>query len=313
VATVLVQSGTLRIGDSIVAGIAYGKVRAMTNDRGERLTKATPATPVEVLGLNAAPNAGDTAEVVRSEKDARQTAERRQQKQRLSRLGTTQRATLADLFAQVGAGVVKDLNVIVKGDVQGSVEAVVGQLNKIEENKTEGEVRLSVKHSAVGNINESDILLAEATNAIVIGFNVRADAGAQRAAERGGVDVRLYNIIYDLVEDIERAMKGMLTPIYEEAPLGKAEVRQNFRTPRGVFIAGCYVTDGKLVRGAELRLKRGRDTLYTGRIDTLRHVKDDVREMAQGFECGLTIEGWNEEYQPGDVLECFEMRQVVRT
>ena len=312
VATVLVQSGTLRIGDSLVAGVAYGKVRAMTDDRGDRLQKATPATPVEVIGLNSAPNAGDRVEAVKNDKEARQVAERLQQKQRTARLGAATRVTLADLYQRAQEGETKDMNLIVKGDVQGSVEAVLGQLNKLEENKTEAEVRLSVKHSGVGNINESDILLAEATEAIVIGFNVRADAAAQRAAERDGVDVRLYNIIYDLVEDVDRAMKGLLTPIYEEAPLGKAEVRQVFKTPRGVFIAGCYVTDGKIVRGAEVRVRRGRDTLFTGRIDTLRHVKEDVREMAQGFECGLTIQDWND-YQPGDILECFEMRQIART
>ena len=313
VATILVQSGTLRIGDSLVAGITYGKVRAMMNDRGERLQKAGPATPVEVIGLNSAPAAGDTVEVVKNEREARQTAERRQERQRQARLsGTTKRLTLADLSRQAQEGEIKELNLIVKGDVQGSVEAVLGQLQKLEENKTENEVRLSVKHSAVGNVTESDILLAEATNAIVIGFNVRADASAQRAAERGGVDVRLYNIIYDLTEDIERAMKGMLTPIYEEVALGKAEVRQSFRTPRGVYIAGCYVTDGKLVRGAQVRIRRGKDILFTSRIDSLRHIKEDVREMAQGFECGVVVQDWNEEYQPGDVLECFEMRQVNR-
>ncbi len=312
VATILVQSGTLRVGDSLVAGMSFGKVRAMMNERGERLQKASPATPVEVIGLNSAPDAGDTVEVAKNDKEARQTAERRQEKQRASRLsGMTPRMTLAGLYEQVQKGIIKDMNLIVKADVQGSLEAVIGQLNEIEENKTEDEVRLSVKHSGVGNINESDISLAEATNAIVIGFNVRADAGAQREAERSGVDVRTYNIIYDLVEDVDRAMKGRLTPIYEESPLGKAEVRQVFRTPRGVYIAGCYVTEGKIVRGAEVRVMRGRDKMFTGRIDTLRHVKDDVREMAQGFECGLTIQDWND-YQVGDILECFEMKQINR-
>lgn len=312
VATILVQSGTLRVGDSLVAGLAYGKVRAMTNDRGERLQKATPATPVEVLGLNGAPNAGDVVEVVKNDKDARTIAERRQQKQRTTRLDAgAARITLDDLFRQAKEGVIKDMNLIVKADVQGSVEAVVGQLNKVEENKTESEVRLSIKHSGVGNISEADIYLASATNAIVIGFNVRVDAGAQRAAERDGVDVRLYNIIYSLVEDIEKAMKGLLTPIYEEVALGKAEVRQVFKTPRGIYIAGCYVTDGKLVRGSEMRVRRGREILFTGKNDTLRHIKDDVREMAQGFECGLTIQDWTD-YQVGDIIECFEMRQVQR-
>jgi translation initiation factor IF-2 len=312
VATVLVQSGTLRVGDSLVAGLAYGKVRAMTNDRGERLLKAPPATPVEVLGLNAAPNAGDTVEVVKNDKEARATAERRQLRQRMARLSSgTARITLDELYRRAQEGVIKDMNLIVKADVQGSVEAVIGQLNKLEENKSDDEVRLSIKHSGVGAISEADINLASATNAIVIGFNVRADAAAQRAAERDGVDIRLYNIIYNLVEDIEKAMKGLLTPVYEEVALGKAEVRQVFRTPRGVFIAGCYVTEGKIVRNAEMRVRRGREVLFTGKIDSLRHIKDDVREMAQGFECGITIQDWND-YQVGDVLECFEMKQVAR-
>jgi translation initiation factor IF-2 len=314
VAKVLVQSGTLRVGDNIVAGLAFGKVRAMTNERGERLQKATPATPVEVIGFNSAPDAGDTFEVVKGDKEARQTAGKRQDKERAERLGgQMKRVTLADLSRQAQAGIIKDLNVIIKGDVQGSVEAVIGQLNELEENKKEEEVRLSIKHSAVGNISEADIDLAVATGAIVLGFNVRADLEAQRAADRDGVDVRLYNIIYDLVEDMDRAMKGLLTPIYEEFPLGKAEVRQNFRTPRGIMIAGCYVQDGKLVRGAQARLIRGKQTLTTGRLDTLRHVKDDVREIAQGYECGLTIEDWTAPYEPGDIIECFEMRQVART
>ena len=313
VATVLVQSGTLRIGDSVVAGLAYGKVRSMMNDRGERIMKALPATPVEVSGLNIAPGAGDTVEVVRNDKDARQTAEKRQIKSRDIRLSSTLRVTLADLYKQAGTGVIKDLNLIVKGDVQGSVEAVIGQLNKLEENKAEEDVSLSVKHSAVGTINESDILLAEATGAILIGFNVRVETAAQRAAERDGVDIRLYNIIYDLVEDIDRAMKGLLTPIYEESQLGKAEVRQSFKTPKSIFIAGSYVQDGKLVRGAEVRLRRGKDLLFTGKIDTLKHVKEDSREIATGFECGVTIKDWNEAYLPGDILECYEMKVVPRT
>jgi translation initiation factor IF-2 len=313
VATVLVQSGTLRVGDSLVAGQAYGNVRAMTNERGERLQKAAPATPVEVIGLNLAPAAGDSVEVVKNEKEARQTAEKRAEKHRGERLSSpARRFTLDDLSRQASQGATKDLNLIVKGDVQGSVEAVVSQLNKLEANKKEAEVRLSIKHSGVGNINESDISLAVATGGIVIGFNVRADSAAQRAAERSGVDVRTYNIIYDLTEDIERAMKGMLTPIYEEFALGKAEVRQQFRTPKGIVIAGSFVTEGKIVRGAEVRVIRGRDKLFTGRIDTLRRIKDDAREVAQGFECGIVIQDWTD-VQVGDILECFEMRQVPRT
>ena len=313
VATVLVQSGTLQVGDSLVAGVVYGKVRAMTDDRGERLQKAGPATPVEVIGLNAAPDAGDTVQVVKNEKEARALGESRQVKARNSRLeGSIKRITLADIARKVSEGVVKDLNIIVKGDVQGSVEAVVSELNHVEEDKKEAEVRLMVKLSGVGSITETDVDLAAATNSLLIGFNVKADSGAMRAAERAGVEIRLYNIIYDLTADVEKAMKGMLTPIYEESPLGKAEIRQNFRTPKGITIAGSYVTEGKLVRGSEVRLRRGKDLLYTGKIDTLRRVKDDVREVAQGFECGITLADFNEAYEPGDILECYEMKQVQR-
>jgi translation initiation factor IF-2 len=314
VATVLVQSGTLQVGDSLVAGSVYGKVRAMSDDRGDRIQKAGPATPVEVVGFNAAPDAGDTVQVVKNEKEARALGEIRQQKARTSRLeGAVKRVTLADIARKVSEGEVKDLNLIVKADVQGSVEAVLGELAQVEANKTEAEVRLMLKLSGVGNITETDVDLAAATGSTLIGFNVKADGGATRAAERSGVEIRLYNIIYDLTADVEKAMKGMLTPIYEESPLGRAEVRQNFRTPKGITIAGSYVTEGKLVRGAEVRLHRGADLLYTGKIDTLRRIKDDVREVAQGFECGLTLADYNEEYKPGDIVECFEMKQVMRT
>ncbi len=313
VATILVQSGTLQVGDSLVAGIVYGKVRAMTNDRGERIQKAGPAMPVEVVGLNSAPDAGDTVRVVKNDKEARAMGESRQQEARSNRLeGTIKRITLADIARKVSEGVVKDLNLIVKGDVQGSVEAVIGELAQVEENKTETEVRLMVKLSGVGGISETDVDLAAATNSLLIGFNVKADSGALRAAERAGVEIRTYNIIYDLTADVEKAMKGMLTPIYEESPLGRAEVRQGFRTPKGITIAGSYVTEGKLVRGGEVRLRRGTELLYTGKIDTLKRVKDDAREVLQGFECGLTLSDYNEVYEPGDTIECFEMKQVMR-
>ena len=314
VATVLVQSGTLRVGDSLVAGLTFGKIKAMTNERGEKLLKAPPATPVEVVGLNAAPGAGDTVEVVKNDKEARQTAQRRQEQQRQNIMGgTTRRLTLADLSKQIQAGVTKDLNLVVKGDVQGSVEAVIGQLIELEANKKETEVKLNIKYGGVGSVNESDVLYAESTGAIIVGFNVRAEPSAQRAAERDEVDLRFYNIIYDLVADMDRAMKGLLTPIYEESPLGKAEVRQSFKTPKGIFIAGSYVTEGKLQRGAEVRLRRGKDVLITTKIDTLRRIKDDVRDVATGFECGLTLQDWSAEYLPGDILECYEMKQVART
>ncbi len=312
VATILVQSGVLRVGDNVVAGLAYGKVRAMINERGERLQKAGPATPVEVSGLNLAPAAGDIAEVAKNEKEARQLAEKRQEKARNSRLsGQVKRLTLADIARQAQDGVAKDLSLIVKADVQGSVEAILGQLNQITEENTDEEVNISVKLSGVGNITESDISLAVATGSIVIGFNVRADAATMRAAERDGVDVRHYNIIYDLTEDVVRAIKGLMEPIYEEIVLGRAEVRQRFQTPKGIVIAGSYINDGMFRRGAEVRVTRGKDLLHTGRLDTLRRIKDDAREVQQGYECGIVIADWTD-VQVGDVLECFEMRQVER-
>ena len=312
VATILVQSGTLRVGDNVVAGMAFGKVRAMVNERGERMLKATPAMPVEVQGLNATPFAGDAVEVYKTEKEARNAAEKRVQKKRDNKMsGTTKRMTLADFGRQVALGVVKDLNVVVKGDVQGSVEAVIGQLAKLEENKKEKEVRLVVKYSGVGSVNESDVLYAEATGAILVGFNVKTELAAQKEADRHGVDIRTYNIIYDLTEDMDRAMKGLLTPIYEEFALGKAEVRQRFQTPKGIVIAGSYVTEGKFQRGAEARVYRGSEVLGAGRIDTLRRVKDDVRDVATGYECGIVIHDFTD-IQIGDILECYEMRVVPR-
>lgn len=313
VATVLVQSGTLRVGDSIVAGLAYGKVRAMTNDRGERLQKAPPSTPVEVLGLNMPPMAGDIVEVVKSEKEARQIAEKRQEKLRAEKLSSSsRRISLADLSRQLEEEVIKEFSLIVKADVQGSLEAVLGQIQKIAEEALRDEIQVSVKHSGIGAITESDISLAVATNAVVIGFNVRPDAAAQRAAERDGVDVRLYNIIYNLTEDLEKAFKGLLTPVYEEVVLGRARVLQRFQTPKGLVIAGCTVIEGKVVRGAEARVLRNKEKIYTGRIESLRRVKDDVREVLQGFECGMVIEGWND-VQPDDIVECYEMREVERS
>ncbi len=312
IATLLVQSGTLRVGDIVVAGLSFGKVRAMMNERGERVLKAGPSTPVEVQGLNSSPAAGDSVEVVKTEKEARQLTEKRIEKERNVRMsGGVRRLTLDDLSRQAQEGLIKDLNIILKGDVQGSVEAVLGQLKKINEADPDNEVRITVKLSGVGLINESDISLAVATGAIVIGFNVRPDVSAQRAAERDGVDVRTYNIIYKLTEDIERAMRGLLTPVYEEVILGSAKVLQRFQTSKGQVIAGCSVQDGKLQRGAEARIIRGNTTLYTSRIESLRRMKDDVREVLQGFECGIVMENWSD-VQPDDIFQCFEMRQVER-
>ena len=307
VATVLVQEGTLRVGDNVVCGLAYGKVRAMTNERGERMTKAGPATPVEITGLSIVPQAGDRLEEARDEKSARQTAELRAQKQRATRLASQQRVTLEDVYRRIREGEVKELNLVVKADVQGSVEAVVGQLQQLPQD----EVKLRVIHSGVGNIGENDVMLASASAAVVIGFNVHADPQAQQAATRENVDIRTFQIIYELTEAVERAMKGMLAPVYEEVLLGKAECRQVFRTPKGVVIAGCYVTEGKVVRNADARVYRGRDVIYTGKISSLRHLKDDVREMAQGYECGVVIDDYTD-FKAGDVIEAFELKQVER-
>jgi translation initiation factor IF-2 len=307
VATVLVQEGTLRVGDCIVCGLAHGRIRAMMNERGDRLTKATPATPVEVLGLSMVPMAGDKMIVVKDEREARQTAEKRAEHQRAARLTKVTRVTLEDIRRRIQEGAAKELLIVLKGDVQGSVEAVAGQLQQLPQE----EVSLRILHSGVGNIGENDVMLASAAEAVVIGFNVRADQQAQMAAQRENVDVRTYQIIYELTESVERAMKGMLAPIYEEIPLGTAEVRAHFRTPRGVIIAGCYVTSGKILRNAQVRIRRGRDIILESRIDSLKHIKDDVREMAQGFECGMVIGDYTE-VQTGDIIEAYQMREVER-
>jgi translation initiation factor IF-2 len=307
VATVLMQQGTLRVGDCVVCGLAHGRIRAMMNDRGERMHKAPPSMPVEITGLSIVPLAGDKLEEVKDERTARTTAEQRQQTQRLVRLASSHRVTLEDIYRRIREGEAKDLNLILKGDVQGSVEAVVGQLQQLPQN----DVKLNVIHSGVGNISENDITLASASDAIVIGFNVRADQPAQQAAERENIDVRTYQIIYELTESIERAMKGLLEPIYEDVPLGAAEVRQTFRTPKGIIIAGCYVTEGKIQRNAEVRVIRAKQNIFTGKIESLKHIKDDVREMAQGFECGVVI-GDFLDIQVGDILEVFEKKQIER-
>jgi len=307
VATVLVQQGTLRVGDNVVCGLAHGKIRAMMNERGERLNKALPAMPVEITGLSIVPAAGEKLEVVKDERTARQLAEQRAETQRANRLSSAHRMTLEDVARRIREGEAQELKVIVKADVQGSVEAVIGQLKQIRID----EVRLRVIHSGVGNIGENDVTLAASTDAIVIGFNVRADGPAQAAAEREHIDIRTFNIIYELTDAVERAMKGMLAPIFEEVALGKAVVRQRFQTPKGIVIAGSYVTEGKIVRNAQARLVRGGETLHTGKIDSLKHIKEDVREMAQGYECGIVVADLVD-VKVDDVIECFEMKQVER-
>ncbi|PRX41878.1 translation initiation factor 2 (bIF-2) [Planifilum fimeticola] len=308
VATVLVQNGTLKVGDALVAGNYFGKVRAMINDRGRRVKAAGPSTPVEILGLSDVPNAGDPFMVFEDEKQARTIADVRAERQRQKELKVQTRITLDDLYKQIQEGDVKELNIIIKGDVQGSVEALRGGLEKID---VEG-VRVKIIHSGVGAITESDIILASASNAIVIGFNVRPEPNARVMAEQEKVDLRLHRVIYDVIEEIESAMRGMLDPEYEEKVVGTAEVRQTFKVSKVGTIAGCYVTNGKVVRDGKARLIRDGVVIHEGEVDTLRRFKDDVREVAQGYECGMTLKNFND-IKEGDVIEIYVVEEVERT
>lgn len=307
VATVLVQDGTLRVGDPIICGSIAGKVRAMNNDRGERVKSAGPSTPVEIQGLSDVPNAGDLFQVVSDDRVARQVAGKRADKIKEA-TRRVQRVTLEDLFKQIQEGEVKDLNLILKGDVQGSVEALQDALFKLSLE----EVQIKIIHTGVGAINESDVMLASASNAIVIGFNVRPDLNARRLAEQDQVDIRLYRIIYEAIEDIKLAVTGMLKPIMKEVIQGQAQVRQLFKVSRLGSIAGSHVIDGKINRNAMIRVIRdGTVVLDNGRIDSLKRFKDDVKEVLTGFECGILIENYND-LREGDIIEAYIMEQVAR-
>ncbi|GIP27337.1 hypothetical protein J23TS9_24670 [Paenibacillus sp. J23TS9] len=307
VARILVQNGTLRVGDAFVAGNCFGRVRAMVNDKGRRLKEAGPSTPVEITGLTEVPQAGDPFMMFEDERKARSIAEKRSITQRQSDLGSNVRVTLDDLFQHIKDGEIKDLNVIIKGDVQGTVEALKSSLSKIE---VEG-VRVKIIHSGAGAITESDIILAAASNAIVIGFNVRPDPQAGATAEQEKVDIRLHRVIYNVIEEIEQAMKGMLDPEYKEVVIGHAEVRNLFKISKVGTIAGCMVTQGKIARNAEMRLIRESIVIHEGKIDTLKRFKDDAKEVAQGYECGITLQGYND-LKEGDVIEAFIMETVER-
>ena len=307
VATVLVKNGTLNVGDAIVAGTAYGRVRAMVNDRGERVKSAGPSEPVEVIGFNDVPDAGDQITAVDDEKLSRQVAEERKDKLRAALVKTQTKTTLDDLFSQISAGEIKDLNVIIKADVQGSVEAVRQSLEKLSND----EVRVRCIHGAVGAINESDTLLASTANAIIIGFNVRPDSNAREMAEREKIDIRLYRVIYQAIEDVENAMKGMLAPKFREVLLGHATVRQPFKVSGVGTVAGSYVTDGKIARNAQIRLLRDNIVIHEGKIDSLKRFKDDAKEVNTGYECGIGIENYND-IKEGDVIECFVMEEIER-
>jgi translation initiation factor IF-2 len=306
VATILVREGTLRIGDALLVGQTYGKIKAMTDYRGEKIAEAGPSTPVEVLGLSEVPAAGDAIEVMPDERSAREEATGRSDAERAKNIVVKNRGmTLSELRKRLDEEELKELNLIIKADVQGSVEAVKGMLEKVANEEVEAKVILT----GVGSITESDILLASAANAIVVGFNVKPEPGAKREAERRKVEIRTYTIIYELIEDIEAAVKGMLEPKYEEQYLGRAEIRVRFELSRKGIVAGSYVTDGKMTRNAECRVMRGRDVAYTGKISSLRHLKDDVREVTMGMECGITFDGWTD-FAEGDLVEAFEMIQV---
>ncbi|MBQ6332984.1 MAG: translation initiation factor IF-2 [Clostridia bacterium] len=307
VATVLVQNGTLKKGDMIVAGTAFGKVRAMMDDKGRLVNSAGPSMPVEVLGFNEVPAAGDMLFAANDDKLSRQVADERRQKAKAAQVKQAQKVSLDDLFSQMAEGDLKELNLIVKADVQGSVEAVKQSLEKLSNE----EVRVKVIHSGVGAITGSDIMFASASNAIVIGFNVRPDSTARTAAEKEKVDVRTYRVIYNAIEDVQNAMKGMFKPVYQEVELGRCTVRSTFRISGVGTIAGAYVNEGKVTRTAQVRVVRGGIVLHDGKIGSLKRFKDDAKEVMAGYECGISIENFNDILED-DVIECYEMEEVKR-
>ena len=307
VATLLVSNGTLKTGQSVVAGTTSGKIRVMTDDKGKTIRKAGPATAVEILGLSDVPAAGDAFNAVRDDKTAREIAQNRKEKMREEVLAKNASMTLDKLFSQIQQGEAKELNLIVKADVQGSVGAIITSLEKLET----PEVRINVIHSGVGTINESDVMLAETSNAIIIGFNVRPTTAVTNQAQAADVEIRLYRVIYDIIDEIQDAMKGMLDPEYKEEVLGKAVVRDTFKVPGIGIIAGCYVNEGIVKRNAQIRLVRDGIVIHEGVISSLRRFKDDVREVASGYECGLGIEKYND-IKPDDVIECFQMKEIER-
>ena len=307
VATLLVSNGTLKTGQSVVAGTCSGKIRVMTDDKGKAIRKAGPATAVEILGLSDVPAAGDAFNAVRDDKTAREIANNRKEKMREEVLAKNASMTLDKLFSQIQEGEAKELNLIVKADVQGSVGAIITSLEKLQT----PEVKINVIHSGVGTINESDVTLAETSNAIIIGFNVRPSSAVEKQAKDSDVEMRLYRVIYDILDDIEAAMKGMLDPEFKEEVLGKAEVRDTFKVPNIGIIGGCYVQEGIVKRNEQIRLVRDGIVIHEGVISSLKRFKDDAKEVAAGFECGLGIEKYND-IKPGDVIECFTMVEIER-
>ncbi|MGE5223611.1 MAG: translation initiation factor IF-2 [Omnitrophica WOR_2 bacterium] len=305
-ATLLIQNGSLKVGDVVVVGTAYGRLRAMFDYRGRKLHKAGPSTPAIVMGLNDVPQAGDLFRVVASEREARVIVEERLQSAHQKADAAKTPVTLEQLFSRVQAGEERELRLVIKADVQGSLEPIVSSLNDLKG----GEISLNILHAETGNIGENDVMLAAASKAVVIGFNVQADAAARHLADAEGVSIRLYDIIYRMIEDVEKALKGMLSPVEKETVTGHAEVRQVFRISKVGSVAGCRVLDGEIRRGAHVRVMRAGQEVYVGEISSLKHLQDDVREVKQGFECGLSIRGFND-YAPGDILECYTVEMVA--
>ncbi|MBL7157152.1 MAG: translation initiation factor IF-2 [Candidatus Omnitrophica bacterium] len=307
VATILVKNGTLKTGDVILSGLHYGRVKAMINDRGKRIDKAPPSTPVEILGLSGVPEAGDEFFVVKDEKKARILSLLKQEDKRLTKIGGMKRMSLEDLYAHIKDGTVKELKVIIKGDVQGSIEALK---NVLEELSTK-EVRLNVTHMGAGNVNESDVMLALVSNAIVIGFHVKVDSKAEEIAKKEMVDIKLYDIIYEAVADLRAALEGLLEPIMKEIFSGRAQVRQVFQVSKVGTVAGCYVAKGVITRSNNVKLIRKKEVIFKGKIKSLKHLKDDVKEAREGFECGISLAGHGN-IKVGDIIESFRIEKIIR-
>jgi translation initiation factor IF-2 len=305
VATVLVQNGTLKTGDIMIAGTAVGRVRTMINDKGERLTEAGPSVPVEITGLSEAPGAGDIFNIVEDERMARELIDQRKDEKKLATTGSERKVSLEGLFAQIKEGELKELTIIIKADVQGSAEAVKSSLEKLSND----EVRVRVIHSGVGAISETDVMLAATSNAIIVGFNVRPDSAARESAARANVDIRMYRIIYDCINEIEAAMKGMLAPQFKEIITGHVEIRQTYKVSKVGTIAGCYVLDGRIVRTSMVRVVRDGIVVHEGQLGSLRRFKDDVKEVAAGYECGLSIDKFND-IKEGDIVEAYIMERI---
>jgi translation initiation factor IF-2 len=304
VATLLVQNGTLKVGDIVVAGMAYGRLRALFDFRGRKVQKAGPSVPVSVMGLNDLPAAGDLFRVVESEKEARQIILERQEAAKQQAVAQ-KKMTLEELFSRYKSGEARGLNLIVKADVQGSLEPIISEINRLNS----GEIKINILYAETGNVSENDVMLASASQAIIVGFNVQADVAARRLAESEGVSIRLYDIIYRLTEDLEKALKGMLQPEFSEKVIGRANVLAVFNLSKGTRVAGCRVTEGEVRRNAKARLLRGKDTVYEGEVASLKHEKEDVREMRAGFECGIGLKNFND-IQVGDIIECYVLEKT---